>query len=224
MTRASEALPHHSSSYDGRRLTPKALATRTRIIESATDLFANDGYAAVTVRGIAAETGLSSGAIYATFRGKADLLVEAVRASITEDLATLPASIVKKTLPEIDAYQFTISSSARRQRSRKLLLEAAVAARTDDDVRDQLSTILQARVDDWTAAHTEWKRASGVARGTDMRALTTLLVSIDLGMGVLSALGVETPSPQQSSALVLQLMESLNTSEPVRRAPKRARS
>ena len=193
---------------DGRRLTPKAIATRNRIVEYATELFAAEGYAAVTVREIAAGTGLSSGAIYATFRGKADLLVEAVRSSIVHDVEDIPIEVLNKPLPEIAAYQFMTSSNARRERFRKLIIEAAVAASTDDEVRRQLSAVIQTRMEYWVAGHEAWKRSTGIDSSIDMRALASLLVSIDLGYGVLNALGIAPPSPEQSARLVYKLFQS----------------
>ena len=62
-----------------RRLTPKGEATRSRLIELAGDIFAEEGYAAASTRDIAHRSGLSSGAIYGTFRGKADLLAASLR-------------------------------------------------------------------------------------------------------------------------------------------------
>lgn len=204
---------------DGRKLTDKAVATRVRIIETATQMFARDGYASVTIRDIAASAGLSSGAIYATFRGKSDLLVEAVRTSIDRDLEGLPDEVAEMPVPEVDAYQFRHASGAARTRLRKLLLEAAVAARTDPVVRRQLGEILRSRIDDWTAAHDEGSPKIEFDPSVELRTLVTLLVCIDLGMGVLGELGVKAPSGDQTALLISRLLDAI-TVEP----PKRPRS
>ena len=85
-----------------RRLTPKGEATRARLIELAAEVFAEQGYAAASIRDLASRSGLSSGAIYGTFRGKAELLAEAVDAIIASDVEALPAAVTQLTLPEID--------------------------------------------------------------------------------------------------------------------------
>jgi AcrR family transcriptional regulator len=118
-----------------RRLTPKGEATRARLIELAGDIFAEEGYAAASIRDIAFRSGLSSGAIYGTFRGKADLLAEVVDATIASDVEALPVAVMELTLPEIDAYQY--EHAPDRTRLRTLLLEAAAAARADGEVRDR---------------------------------------------------------------------------------------
>src|SRR5438105_15642256 len=94
----------------GRKLTPKARATRARLVELAGEVFATEGYAAASVRDIARRSGLSSGAIYGTFKGKAELLAAAVDAAIAADLETLPDDVRGRSLPEIDDYQLATAA------------------------------------------------------------------------------------------------------------------
>jgi AcrR family transcriptional regulator len=191
-----------------RRLTPKGEATRARLIELAAEVFADEGYAAVSMRDIANRSGLSSGAIYGSFKGKADLLAEAVDATIASDVETLPTAVTEQlTLPEIDAYQF--EHLPQRDRARALLLEAAVAARADNHVRERLRATHQPHIDMATEAHEEWRDRAGVDAAVDMRALVTLIWSADLGLGVLASLGVETPDPNAWAELIRRLLHSL---------------
>jgi AcrR family transcriptional regulator len=200
---------------DGRRLTPKATATRNRIIDSATELFATEGYAAVTVRAVAARSGVTSGAIYATFRGKADLLIEALRASIAIDLNDVPVDVLTRPLPQIDGFQFTSAETPRRQRLRMLMIEAAVAARTDTAVRDQLHGLLAERLADWTVSHEKWQQDARVDAELDMRQLTALLMCIEIGAGVMLAAGIDAPTGEQTAQLVERMLQGL--------VPKRSR-
>jgi AcrR family transcriptional regulator len=190
-----------------RRLTPKGEATRARIIEIAAEVFASEGYAAVSMRDIASRTGLSSGAIYGSFKGKADLLAAAVDATIASDVETLPSAVMQLSLPEIDAYQY--EHVPQRDRARALLLEAAVASRSDADVRARLRGILLPHIDMATDAHDEWRDRAGVDPALDMRALVTLIWSADLGLGVLEALGVDIPDSAAWSELIRRLLHSL---------------
>ncbi|HWS46420.1 MAG TPA: helix-turn-helix domain-containing protein [Acidimicrobiia bacterium] len=190
-----------------RRLTPKGEATRARLIRIAAEVFAEEGYTSASMRDIARRSGLSSGAIYGSFKGKTELLAEAVDATIASDVETLPSAVTELTLPEIDAYQY--EHVPQRDRARALLLEAAVAARADADVRERLREILLPHIDMATDAHEEWRERAGVDRALDMRALVTLIWSADLGLGVLAALGVETPDPAAWSELIRRLLHSL---------------
>jgi AcrR family transcriptional regulator len=207
------------TTLEGRQLTAKGSATRTRIIETATDLFASEGYGSVTIREVAARSGVTTGAIYATFRSKAELLVEAVRASIAVDLDDIPESLLRRPLPQIDAHQFTAGHQPRRERLRTLLLEAAVAARTDDGVRDQMQLLLTDRLDEWTGSHQQWQDEAGVDPALDMRSLTALLMCVELGAGVMAAVGIEAPSTPQTAVLVERMLQAL---VPPRRGGDRA--
>jgi AcrR family transcriptional regulator len=200
-----------------RRLTPKGEATRNRLIDLAAEVFAEEGYAAVSMRDIAARSGLSSGAIYGSFRGKADLLAEAVDATIAADVETLPAAVTQQSLPEIEAYQY--EHAARRGRVRVLLLEAAVAARTDRTVASRVSAALQPHLDMATEAQQEWRSGAGVDPDVDMAALVTLLWSADLGLGVLDALGVDTPEPEVWAGLIRALLYGLEGPDATPAAP-----
>jgi len=200
-------LPHKEA--PGRRLTPKALATRARLVELATEVFATEGYAAASVRDLASRSGLSSGAIYGTFRGKAELLAEAVERSIAADLETLPGEVLEAPLPEIDAYQFATLDDPARARLRTLLVEAAVAARAEPDVRERLRATINGRLRAWTAAHEAWKQEHGVADDVDMYALVALLVGADIGLAVLTELGAEVPPPEAWAGLVRALLAGL---------------
>ena len=57
-------------------LTPKAAATRKRLLELSAELFIDRGYDAVSLRDIADAAGVTKGAIYGHFRSKGQLLVE----------------------------------------------------------------------------------------------------------------------------------------------------
>jgi len=200
-----------------RRLTPKGEATRARLIDLAAGIFAEEGYAAASIRDIAHRSGLSSGAIYGTFRGKADLLAEVVDATVASDVETLPIAVLELTLPEIDAYQY--EHAAERARLRALLLEAATAARSDGEVRERLRETLVPRIDMATEAHEEWRDRAGVDPSIDMRALVTLIWSADLGLGVLDALGVDLPDAGAWSGLMRRLLHSLEAPNAAPGAP-----
>ncbi|MFZ1490637.1 MAG: helix-turn-helix domain-containing protein [Ilumatobacteraceae bacterium] len=194
-----------------RRLTTKGQATRAGIIETATALFSSDGYAAVSIREIAERSGVSSGAIYATFRGKADLLAEAVSVSIANDLEDIGPDVLAQPFAHVVGQQYAHLDDPGRRRLRLLLLQAAAAARTDPEVRERLGDMLRERIGTWTAAHEAWQRDQRVDPSLDMRALVLLLVSADLGMAVLGELGVRTPTGDHCAVLVEHLLSCLSS-------------
>ena len=69
-------------------LEPEQHATRARLLELAAQVFAEEGYGAVSVRDLARRSSLTTGAIYAHFLNKAELLVEAIDARVAADVET----------------------------------------------------------------------------------------------------------------------------------------
>jgi len=69
----------HGDQADVRVPTRRALAkqqTRAKVIAAARRLFSESGYEGATIRDIAAEAGMSTGAVFANFTDKADLFRE----------------------------------------------------------------------------------------------------------------------------------------------------
>ncbi len=116
--------------------------TRARLIESAADSFVADGYGATSVRELAQRSKMTSGAIYGHFSGKANLLGEAVRLRITQDLEQHSAR-VRGQLADWLAHD--LRDYRTRRSLRALLVEGAPAARIDDDVRNFLHDVVQTK-------------------------------------------------------------------------------
>ena len=66
------------------RSPPKSTATRKRLLDLAARMFIESGYAAISLRDIADEAGLTKGAIYGHFRSKGQLLVEVIRSELAQ--------------------------------------------------------------------------------------------------------------------------------------------
>jgi AcrR family transcriptional regulator len=189
-----------------RRLTPKGNATRSRLLALATDLFDQDGYSTASVRELAHRSGLSTGAIYGLFRGKSELLEAVVDDCFTSEIE-MPALAMNFGLADIDAQQYAIYQT--RARLRSLLLEGAVAAKSDDSLRQRLHALVGGRLESWTRAHEEAQAEGGFTTEVDMAALVTLLVSADLGLGVLAALDIDLPDPTAWSGLLRRMIGAL---------------
>jgi AcrR family transcriptional regulator len=111
-------------------VTPKAAATRKRLLELSARLFIERGYDAVSLRDIAGEAGLTKGAIYGHFRSKGQLLVEVIRIQLDERDAQFDPE-ANATDPGA-AFDLFIDPGSRELRL--LQIDAAAAARHDPDV------------------------------------------------------------------------------------------
>jgi AcrR family transcriptional regulator len=114
-------------------------------VASAVRVFAERGYEGTRVADIARDAGLSSGAIYAHYRSKAELLVDAIRAHGPHEVNRLLTTGDRATpLPDI---LITLGSNLehRDPTQSSLLLEAIAAARRDPDLAMVLSASLARR-------------------------------------------------------------------------------
>src|ERR1700739_673202 len=68
------------SSHDARRRGGKRERTRGALVAATVEILREKGFAGVSLDEVAARAGMTKGAIYSNFAGKADLLLEAMRA------------------------------------------------------------------------------------------------------------------------------------------------
>ena len=224
MRRGAAALwpgPEPASPTEAATETTRA-NSRAALLDAAFEEFTTKGYEATTVAGIAARAGVTTGALYAHFSGKLDVLlatvglrpVEEIVHSV-EEIASLPWSEASKRLIE--------GLSARPDRRRLLLLDVIVFARRDPRVaailRDGLETYLRemAQAND-----------AGVALGLidppmgteDLARVLGLLI---LGKVVYEALGGTPPSDDAFVRLADLLLQSADPGDDSHRPAALAR-
>jgi AcrR family transcriptional regulator/ferredoxin len=117
----------------GRVAGVSAAETRERLLRAAADVFAERGYDGSRVADIAVAAGVTSGAMYAHFGSKAELLVCALRTHGRRVLAEMFAAGHERSATELLA---VIGRGLPRLRDVQghLLVEALVAARRDENV------------------------------------------------------------------------------------------
>ncbi len=120
--------------------------TRERLLRAAADVFAECGYDGTRVADIAAAAGVSTGAMYAHFASKAELLVGALRTHgrrlLAEAFATDPSRSITDLLLVIGRWL-----PRRRDARGYLIVEALVAARRDEDVARPMRDYVGERAD-----------------------------------------------------------------------------
>jgi AcrR family transcriptional regulator len=192
----------------GVRPTPKARATRARLVETAADAFVEHGYGATSVRDIAERSSMTSGAIYGHFTNKGNLLGEAVRYRITEDLERHGGHPWKEAnLADWLAHQWRDYRTRRALRA--LIVEGAAAARVDDEAQRLLHEIVTAKLDEWAELYQEVWEQEGLDPDLDSDAVLYLLFAAEVGTGVLEALAIKAPRPNALSNVVRRFVGSL---------------
>ena len=160
----------------------------------------------MSVRDLARRSSLTTGAIYAQFLNKAELLVEAIDARVAADVET------PRDRDEISFREYLTDLNRRyadRADLRALLLEGATAARNDDAVRERLTVEQGERFESWVVEYEAAQDRGELDPAVDMRAAVLMLWSMELGLGVVEALGLDPPDADAWADLTSRLISSI---------------
>jgi AcrR family transcriptional regulator len=123
----------------GRIAGVTAEETKQRLLATAADVFARLGYERASIAQIASDAGLSTGAIYAHYAGKAELFVATLRAHAEQEVEQLLGGE-----SNLDFASFLVARGESLERrstaDSNLLIEAVVAAKRDPQVLQVLVT------------------------------------------------------------------------------------
>jgi AcrR family transcriptional regulator len=191
----------------GRIAGVTAEETRERLLRAAADAFAQRGYDGTRVADIAVAADVSSGALYAHFGSKAELMVAALcthgRRLLAEALAADPGRPVTDVLLDIGRLL------PRRLDARGyLIVEALVAARRDEDVARPMRDYVGERGDQLAelvrAAQADGELDPSLSPG----ALAHLCLLLSMGSALITP-DLHAVSEQEWAALLTRLIAGL---------------
>jgi AcrR family transcriptional regulator len=153
MTRAVKRRRYTSAAREA-----QAAATRRSILDAAHALFVADGYAATTLRSIAARAGVAVQTVFAVFGSKRELLRQVLEQSIMGD-ESIPVNesagaiaIAAEPDPRRRAEMDAAMSRAIVERVGPIVRVAREAAASDPELASLLDTIKAARREEMVAA------------------------------------------------------------------------
>jgi AcrR family transcriptional regulator len=185
---------------------PRA-SSRNALIEAALDEFSELGYEAATVAGIAERAGVTTGALYAHFEGKLDLLIEAIGlASPSELVQNLTRTFTMSSGEVVESLRRNVSEQADRRRL--LLLDVIVVARRDPEVAATLRRGFDAYVSTIQRASEYGIGVGLIDPEFEAADLARLGAIISLGMLVIEALGEPAPNAKTLAQLTDLLFQS----------------
>jgi AcrR family transcriptional regulator len=177
--------------------TPKSAGTRQRLLDVAGELFVERGYAAVSMRDIAAKALLTKGAVYGHFRSKGQLLVEVIRARIVEgDHAPGFRDAVADPVTGVE-----LMYAPSRREIRVLEVDAAAAARHDPDVAAGLAALYDDR-------HARIRDA--MAEMPDPDAAAWIVGVASGGIGMKEAAGLPRPDDERLRRALLGILRGMS--------------
>jgi AcrR family transcriptional regulator len=189
-------------------------STRDRLLKAATALFSERGYDCAGVQEIARRAGLTTGAIYANFSGKAELLFEAIGARSASELDDLlrPAGAAAmpitagELLAELGSHLLDEPRPGNRQGN--LLIEAFVAARRDEDLSGLVRRLIDERAAGIGAIVERAKADGSVGTDVDADALTRFALVLALGSLLYTSIGIDRPDQDEWASLIRRIVRS----------------
>ena len=185
---------------------------RARLVTAAAEVFSEKGYDGARVQEIATRAGLTTGAIYGRFTGKAELLRAAIEAHSSSELDALFAS--HEFDGRVTDILTTVGShlvSSRPTTEQALLLEAFVAARRDPEVKRLVGEIVEERAARLAALVTRAKASGLVDDDLDTLAVTRFCHAVGLGFLLFYAVDLSLPEPSPWEDLVARMVAALGS-------------
>lgn len=204
------------------RPTDKARATRRALVALAAEMFATRGYLQTSIRDLAEQASMTTGAVYGHFRSKADLLAAAISMRTATDLEA--RVVTSGSGPaHVDALRRLAADHPKRRQLRALLVEGAAASHTDVETREQLRDEQLSRLEAWIAGYEAERDDLGIDPSVDLHDAVMVTWAIELGLGVLEAFGIEPKSRRSWGDMSARFGRSLLLPPDEGTPPRRAR-
>jgi AcrR family transcriptional regulator len=186
------------------------LTTRERLVAAAIEVFVEQGYEQARVQDIARAAGLTTGAIYANYRDKSELLLAAIASRSATEVGTLLES---SGSPPRDLLAALGSRMAFAEHDRPLLLDAVVASERDPALAALLQELLGQRHTRFADLIERGKSDDAIDSTIDTDTLTRFCMTLALGSLVVRALELPQPDPNDWSALIERLLDAVSPTE-----------
>ena len=184
-----------------------------RLLEAATSVFAERGFEAARVAEIARRAGLTTGAIYARWPGKRDMLIDAVDHILPRILPRSRLSQVGATemLPPemIAALGTSLMAADDVGALRDVMLQAFVSARRDEEFRATVCRALNEEADQLRSIVSAGKSEGFFDPVLSTTAIVMLCQAVGLGTHLVRSAGLEDhniPALDEWNALVARLI------------------
>lgn len=189
-----------------------AASTRARLVEAAAEVFAEQGYDRTRVQEIARRAGLTTGAIYANFEGKTDLLAEAIDLASTPELDRLigMGSGAQSAAKVLVAVGEELARGVPRTGS-VLLFEAFAAARRDPDVAEALRRGIGDISETFRSLVTAGMQDGSIVADVDADAVSRLSIALALGFLMLDMVGAQGPDEAGWNDVIKRIVGSIST-------------
>jgi AcrR family transcriptional regulator len=184
-------------------------STRGRLTDAAAHVFCEKGYEGTTVAEVARRAGLTTGAIYANFRDKAELLLHAIERGTARIVAEMEmARGAGVSASERMVLMTRRLTSERHEAEQPLLVEMFAAGRRDAGIRTRVAATLRAMESEVERLVRRAQTDDDIARGWDEGVLARFVLALGVGSAHLSTVGLVDPDPGAWELLTRRVLEA----------------
>lgn len=183
-------------------------STRDRLLAAAVEVFVEQGYDGARLQDIARAAGLTTGAVYANFRGKSELLFAAIgaRADLEMD-ALLEATETHDPRALLEVLGDRLVAERRQP---PLLVDAIAAARRDPALAEGMRDRLGARERLLTEIVERAKADGSLDSTLDAGVFARFGLTLAMGALVLRAVQLEPPAEGAWHDLISRLLDAVS--------------
>jgi AcrR family transcriptional regulator len=179
-----------------------------RLLVAAAALFAEKGYEQAGVAEIARRAGVTTGAIYSRYTGKADLLQDAVKNHAPNEVSQLLRAENNDQSPEDILADMGEHLLDDLDENRGIFIEALTAARRDPELANVLHQVAAHEAEQVANIVKAAQESGSIDPDLDNLALVRLAHAIGYGMNVTRLLGLELPTNDSWTDVISRVINS----------------
>ncbi len=193
--------------------------TRAALLAAAAEVFAEKGYEGAGVAEIARRAGLTTGAIYSRYTGKAQLLLEAIEHHAPVEIRELVGGPTVTAAPDEFLARLATHLVDDQRIDSGLLVEVLAAARRDPEVATSLRAVFE-HEDTRLAELVRTGQADGLfADDLPVDAVVRFCTALGLGMRVSASVGLHLPDPDDWAVVIERVLAAASPTDPHRTTP-----
>jgi AcrR family transcriptional regulator len=187
-------------------------STRDRLLAAAVEVFVDQGYEGARLQDIARAAGLTTGAVYANFRGKDELLFAAIGARADLEMDSLLADAQGREPRAL--LELLGDRLVGPRRLPPLLVDAIAAARRDEELAGALRARLATREQMLVEIVDRGKADGAIDASLDSDVVARFGVTLAMGALVMRALNVDAPADSAWHEMISRLLDAVSKEKP----------
>jgi AcrR family transcriptional regulator len=181
--------------------------TRERLLDAAARVFELKGYEGATIAQIAREAGVTSGAIYAHYASKAELLADALRAHSERATAAVLPPDGRANVADL-LFALGRRLGTREHEATALLVEALLTSRRDAELAQVLAAALGDRERDMASLIADGQTAGELVDDVSPEAAARFALMLSLGSMLVRSLDLPEVDSAEWTTFMRRLVDA----------------